>query len=202
MVQNRINDNGNEREERSTRDTRRRRRGRRVGGPSPPRQYYFPPRPNFMKMSSLPLLRMSPPGAVISVNFCMRFGWVVGGACATAAASGCAAGAGTTAGPARRAGDGADVCGVVTPAPTPTLVPTPMPAEPGDCTAPGGVLALPALVRAIVLAGWPIAAPLALACHHPILNLLHMLVILKIIINNIGSVMRAEPNIKKKIDAI
>lgn len=128
----------------------------------PDRRDYLPPNPNFMKMSSLPLLRISPPGAVISVNFCMRLGWVVGGSWGAPGASGCTAGAGTTAGPARRAGEGAA-----------GAWPSGVPAAPAPC--PGddavGVLALPTLVRAIVLAGWTIAAPLPLACRHITHNL-------------------------------
>lgn len=123
---------------------------RRRGGAA--RLDYLPPRPNFMKISSLPLLRMSPPGAVISVNFCIRLGCVVGGTCA--ALSGCAEGAGTTAGPARRAGEGAaGACpsGVPATPPVPTPAAPATPATPGDCAV--GVLALPTLVRAIVLGG-------------------------------------------------
>lgn len=138
-----------------------------------------------MKMSSLPLLRMSPPGAVISENFCMRFGWEAGGCCA--GVRGCADGAGTTAGPPRRAGDGAGAADPAPPpgaagpppeAPAPTAprgVPGPPApgvccaegAVPGDCTV--GVLALPAFVRPIVLGGCAIPAPLTLACCFPML---------------------------------
>lgn len=99
---------------------------------------------------------MSPPGAVISENFCIKFGCEAG---VPWVGIGCETGAGTTAGPARRAGEagvGAPTAGDETPTPTFAAV------VPGDCT---GVLALPTFVRAIVLAGCAIAAPLALACH-------------------------------------
>lgn len=124
--------------------------------PRPPAQHYLPPRPNFMKMSSLPLLSMSPPGAVISENFCMRLGCCAG----VDTDGGCTPGAGTTAGPARRAGDagaGGPDAGAV--------------GAPGDCAV--GVPALPALVRAIVLAGCPLAAPLPLACSPNSSHILH-----------------------------
>lgn len=111
-----------------------------------------------MKISSLPLLRMSPPGAVISVNFCMRLGCDVGGCWAARACSGCAEGGGTMAGPARRAGEGAVVarmagcCVDVTGGAT----------VPGDCT---GVPTLPAFVRAIVFGACTVpGAPLGLTC--------------------------------------
>lgn len=104
-------------------------------------------------MSSLPLLRISPPGAVISVNFCMRLGCEVGGG---GCAGVCAVGAGTTAGPPRRAGD------VLTAVVVPTGGMAPSVAAPGDC-ALVGVLTLPALVRAIVLTCGALATPLALA---------------------------------------
>lgn len=158
---------------------------RRARGPL--RRHYLPPRPNFMKMSSLPLLRISPPGAVISENFCIRFAWEVGGGC-TLGCRGCAVGAGTTAGPGRRAGD--DIASAEPgPALTPVL-PAPVPAAPaappsgpiptsplgpldasvadaGDCTVLVGVPTLPAIVRAIVFDTWPLpaTAPLGLACH-------------------------------------
>lgn len=108
-----------------------------------------------MKMSSLPLLKMSPPGAVISVNFCMRLGCVVGGCCcgavAAAVCSGCAVGAGMTAGPARRAPEGDVLAMLEVPRVSVACVPATPPLPAGDCTV--GVPVLPALVRAIVLAG-------------------------------------------------
>lgn len=79
----------------------------------------------------------------------MRFGWEVGGTCGwPAGGRGWAVGAGTTAGPARRAGEGVVVAMVV-----PSVVAPRVSAvlAAGDCTV--GVPALPALVRAIVLAG-------------------------------------------------
>lgn len=80
---------------------------------------------------------------------------MVGGCCCAGVWSGCAEGAGTTAGPARRAGDAAAGCGAAGPAPIAPSPPSPpspprAPAAAGDCT---GVPTLPALVRAIVLAG-------------------------------------------------
>lgn len=105
-----------------------------------------------MNISSLPLLRISPPGAVISVNFCMRFGCEVGGC---GCVVGCVVGAGTTAGPPRRAGD------VLTAVVVPMGGMADSAVVPGDCTV--GVLTLPALVRAIVLTCGAFAAPLPLA---------------------------------------
>lgn len=88
----------------------------------------------------------------------MRLGWEVGGC---EGWSGCAVGAGTTAGPGRLAGD---TVTAVVPAMlevTPEVVSGVPAAVPGDWTV--GVPTLPALVRAIVLAGCTVAAPLALA---------------------------------------
>lgn len=147
--------------------SRRRPRPRRTAGaPGPPHLHYLPPSPNFMKINSFPLLSMSPPGAVISENFCMRLGCETGVGCE---GTGWDAGAGTTAGPARRAGE----AGAGTPPATAFVKPALGPATvvPGDCT---GVLALPTFVRAIVLTGWAIAAPLTLACYAKF-KLLHIL---------------------------